>query len=136
MCVQDRFNPGCHCLRQTVNHRSDRLEPYKCQSESDQAGREIVDQHFKTGLDFVLKHRIKFLDRETAQRSHDHGAHDHRDFRPYNHAHCGDGADNRTTFACNHFTSRVTDQQRNEIRKHRADHRSEGLIRQVTIRDE
>src|SRR6266511_6465588 len=57
------------------------------EDDSQDTSREVVDQHLKTNRDLFFPQLIKLLDRPTTQRTHDHGAEEHRDVRSDNDTH-------------------------------------------------
>ena len=111
------------------------VEGEYCQQHADNAGREIVDQHFKTAFDFAINHTVKTLDHPAAQRTNHHGPHEHGNIGPDNHPHGGHGADDTATLAPHQFTAGIPNQQWQQVGNHRADHLGQCLIGQPAGRN-
>ena len=78
----------------------------------------------------------KLLDDPACERAHDHGAHQHGVLGAAYHTDGGDDADDGSSVAADHLTALVSDQDRKNVGKHRADHAAQLLIREPAGGDE
>src|SRR5690606_16598242 len=115
--VADRFD-----------HGADNEITEQGQDAAQDAGGEVVDQHFEADGNLILDSIIPLGDEPAAKRAHQHGAQEHGNLGANNHAHGGRGANNAATLLINQVTSGKTDQNRQEVDNHRPDQLCEILI--------
>ena len=121
-----------HCRHE----RSDDIEADDHQDEADDADGEVVDKHLKAGLDLAFHGFVKLLDDPACERAHDHGAHQHGVLGAADHTDGGYDADDSASVSADHLTALVSDQDRKNVGKHRADHAAQLLIREPAGGDE
>ena len=91
---------------------------------------EVVDQHLEAGLDPALDELVEQLEQVGGQRADDHGAEEHRHVGADDDAHGGHRADDRAALAVHQPAAGVADEDRQQVRDHRADERGELLVGQ------
>lgn len=133
------------CDQPVDGDREDADQPHDDRSECEESNdhqdrpqnteREVVDHHFQTGFDAVGKHRVNFLQTPCRERTHDHGAGKHVDFRAKNDAHCRESTDDTAAPSVNVASSGVGDQSRHQILHGRSDKLVQCFIRQPAGRN-
>ena len=108
-------------LGEHLHQRPDAEEGQDRQQHADDAGGEVVHQHFKAAFDLAVHPAVKVLDSPAAQRAGDHRAEEHRHVGANDDAHGGDGADDAAAIAAHQPPAGITDQQRQQVGDHRAD---------------
>ena len=111
-------------LGEGLDERSGHEEAADGQDHAPDAGREVVDQHLEAGPDLAVPQGVELAHRPAAQRTHDHGAEEHRHVRTGDRTHGGDRADHAAAdvvVAVGHPPAGVADQDRQQVGDHRAD---------------
>ena len=133
-----RLNKDGHQRQQAVRHkevhtggqhgedggheRADDVVAKDGQQHTQNADGEVVDQHLETGRDMAFHLLIELLDDPAGQGTHDHSTHQHGVARAADAAHHGDGGDDTTTVACDHFAALPCNEDGQQIGQHRGDH--------------
>ena len=94
-----KVNASRQNFRQNFDRRANAEEGQNGEDHPDDAGGEVIHQHFKTGFDLTVYPVIELLDAVAAQRAGNHGAEEHRHIRADDNAHGGDRPDHAATFA-------------------------------------
>ena len=107
---------------------------------SDNTYREVVDKHFEAGRHSGFHEAVKLLDDPARERSHDHGAHQHRlsfsSADTGNSSHYCNGAHDTTAVSAYHSASCKCYQSRKQVREHVWLNGCKLLIWQPSIRNE
>ncbi len=117
------------CFGQHFDHRANAEERQNRQDHTDDAGGEVVYQHFKTGFDLTVYPVIEMFNCPAAQRTSNHCAEEHRHIRADDHAHGSNCTDYAATVTADQTTTGKTDQQRQQIGDHRTNQLRQCLVR-------
>ena len=121
---------------QRRNHRPHGIEPDQRADDSQDADREVVDQHFESGGNASLRPAVEGADHPAGKGPDRHGADEHRDVTAQNHAHHRYGGNHAAAIAGHMPSRRHGDQQRQQITQHRFDELPQTRIGPPTRRNE
>ena len=132
----DGFNASTQDGISREDDRADAREGQDSEDTADDAGREVVYQHLKTGRDMVFDGLIELLDDPAAQRAHDHGAEEHRDVRTCDDTGRRNRAEHAAAMTVDSSTAAVAEKQWDQPLAHRCADLSQVFIRPPARRDE
>ena len=117
----EKIHTGRERTGKPFHRRPDDDKRQQRQQHTNNAGGKIVHQHLETALDLALNGLVKLLDCPTAERADNHRAQEHRNISTNDDAHRGNRTDHRATIPASELAAGITDEQRQQIRNHRAD---------------
>ncbi len=128
-------NARCQQFGEHFNCRANAEERQNSQDHPDDAGREVVHQHFEAGFDFAINPDVELLNGPAAQRTGNHCAEEHWHIRTDDNAHGGDRTDHTATVTAHQTTTGKTDEQRQQIGNHWANKFRQRFVRQPPCRN-
>ena len=139
VCFCEYFNTRCKNCENCRHERSDEEVAENCEQHTEDTNGKIVDQHLEACRHMAVHGLIEFLDDETCDRSHDHGAHQHRLSVCSADAcdrtdHC-DCTDDAASVTADEITALCSDQDRKCVEKHIRVNGSKSFIRDPAVRD-
>ena len=118
-CRDNRLHAAAQDVVCAADHGADHSKGNHCEDTAEDAEREVVDEHLESSRDAVTYGIVKLLDQIATQRSHNHGAEEHRNLRARDDARCGNRRHDAATVSVDCCAAAVADQQRDKPLAHR-----------------
>ena len=134
-CRDNRLHAAAQDVVCAADHWADYSKGDHCEDTAEDAEREVVDEHLESARDAVTHGIVKLLDQIAAQRSHNHGAEEHRNLRARDDARCGNRRHDAAAVSVDCCTAAVADQQRDEPLAHRCADLCQILVRHPARRN-
>ena len=132
-CLDQDVNAAGQNYQNACHKRADQVEAYDREEHAQDTNGEVVDQHLEACRDLAFDCLVELLDHPAAQRACEHSAHQHGIIgSAADNADACDRAHDRASCAADHLTACVSDQDREHVGKHRADHCGKLLIGKPT----
>ena len=134
--VHEGVDPAEELVVERADDRPDDAVGGHDEAQAQEAEREVVDDHLEAGADPGLEDAVDLLDQPRAERSHDHGAQEHRDVGTDDEADRAHRPRDAAAVSVHQLAACEGQEQGQDVGDHRPDGLGEVLVGQPARRDE